>query len=143
VLERDRHRGREVEHVDSASSPHLAVDELAAEGVPAPSVGVDGHHVGVAHEEQPGRRRVAPLDPGEDARAAGVGLVAGDVAPGPLELAGQQVGVAGLVAGVGRAVVHAGVADERLQQLGDLAGDVHGASVGARRSEVLAPDARR
>jgi hypothetical protein len=34
--------------------PHLAVDELAAEGVPAPPVGVDGHHVGVAHEEQPG-----------------------------------------------------------------------------------------
>ena len=40
-------------------------------------------------------------------------------------LVSQEVGVAGLLTGIGRPVVHARVADEVLQEVGDLAGDVH------------------
>ena len=55
--ERHRHRRRDAQHVDGAAAPHLAVDQLAAERVARPPVGVDGHDVGVAHEAQRRARR--------------------------------------------------------------------------------------
>ena len=55
VPERDRHRRREVEHVDRAATPHLAVDQLAPERIVAPALGADRHDIGVAHQAQ--RRR--------------------------------------------------------------------------------------
>ncbi len=48
VADAGGHGGGEVEHVDGPTSPHHAVDQLAAEGVVAPVVGVGRHHVGVA-----------------------------------------------------------------------------------------------
>ena len=70
VAERDRHRGREVEHVDRAAAPDLVVDDLARERIAAPAVGVDGHDVGVAHQQQRGRVRVAALDARDEVLAA-------------------------------------------------------------------------
>ena len=73
----------DVQHVDRAAAPHEPVDDLAAERVAAPPVGVDGHDVGVAHEEQAGRVGVAPLDAADEALAARLRLVALDVEAGP------------------------------------------------------------
>ena len=137
MAEGDRHRRREVEHVDRAAAPHLAVDQLAAERVVAPAVRADGHDVGVAHQAQRRRRRVGALDPRHHRRPPGARLVAGDVESGPLEERLQHVGVARLEARVGAAVVDAFVADQRLQQLGRLAGQRvggHRATVRSRRS---------
>ena len=51
------HRRGEVQHVDGAAAPDLAVDQLAAERVVPPVVGVGGDDVGVPEQRQ--RRRVA------------------------------------------------------------------------------------
>ena len=51
---RNGHRGGEVQHVDRPTTPDLAVDDLPAEGVVAPSVGGDRHDIGVAHKAQAG-----------------------------------------------------------------------------------------
>src|SRR5918998_985237 len=48
LLGGDGHGGRQVEHVDGPAAPHLAVDQLAPEGVVAPPVGVRRDDVGVA-----------------------------------------------------------------------------------------------
>ncbi len=117
AAERDGHRRRDVEHVDGSAPPHLTVDDLTTERVLRPTVGVDGHHVGVAHQAQRRRRRITALDPGDDRGPARVTLVAGDFEAGTFEVGLQEVGVAGLPAGVGGAIVDAGVADELLQQL--------------------------
>ena len=105
--ERDRHRRGEVEHVDRAAAPHEAVDDLGAERVARPAVGVHGHDVGVAHEQQARRVRVGALDPRDQARAPGLRLVALDVEAGAAEVLREQVDAADLVARRERAVVHA------------------------------------
>ena len=53
-----------------------------------------------------------------------------DLEAGALEVGDEQVGVAGLVARVRRAVVDAGVADQGLQQLGRRAGELVGGGHG-------------
>ena len=77
--ERDGHRRGEVEHVDRAAAPHLAVDELAAERIAPPAVGVRGHDVGVAHQQQRRRGRIAALDARDEVLAPGPRLVALEV----------------------------------------------------------------
>ena len=136
LAERDGHRRRDAQHVDGAAAPHLAVDQLAAERVAGPAVGVHRHDVGVAHQAQRRGVGIAALDARDDRRAPGPAVVAGDVEAGPLEVRLQEVGVADLVAGVRGPVVDALVADEGLQQLGRrpggrLGGD-HGAEPTAR-----------
>ena len=123
LAEGDGHRGGDVEHVDGPAPPHLAVDQLAAERVVRPPGGVDRHDVGVTHQAQRRRRRVVAFDAGDDGGATRPALEPLDVEPGTLEVRLQQVGVADLVAGVGRAVVDALVADQRLQQLGGRTGE--------------------
>ena len=118
----DGHRRGEVEHVDGAASPHLAVDQLAAEGIVAPAVGVHRHDVGVPHQEQRGRGRVAALDARDEARASGRGFEALAVEPVAFEVGLQQIRAAHLVTRRFGAVVHARVADEVLQQIGHLVG---------------------
>ena len=133
VLERHRHRRGEVQHVDRAAAPHLAVDELAAERVAPPAVGVDRHDVGVTHEHQRGRGGIGALDARHQAGPPGHGLVALDVEPGVTEVRLQRVDAAGLAARRRGAVVDAGVADELLEQVGDLGGGVaHPGSVDRR-----------
>ena len=55
--ERDGHRRRDAQHVDRPATPHLVADQLAAERVAGPAVGVHRHHVGVAHQAQRRGRR--------------------------------------------------------------------------------------
>ena len=66
----------------------------------------------------------------------GTAVEPGDVEPGALEVRLQQVGVAHLVAGLGRAVVDALVADQRLQQLGGRTGERLGSGHGVDRTDL-------
>jgi hypothetical protein len=118
-----RHRGGQVEHVDGAAAPHLAVDQLAAERVAPPTVRTGRHHVGVAHEQQARRVGSPPLDAGHEAAAAGRRLEALDIDPRPVEVSCQQVRAPDLAARSAGAVVDARVPDEVLQQVGDLGGE--------------------
>ena len=92
-----RHRRGEVEHVDRAASPHLAVDELTAEGIVPPSVGVRGHDVGVPHQQQRGRGRIGAFDARDEARSSGSGLVALDVETVTFEVRLEQIRAAHLL----------------------------------------------
>ena len=121
VAHRHGHRRREVEHVHRPPTPHLAVDDLAAEGVVAPVLAVGGDDIGVPEERQGGGVRVAALELGHQGGAPGEGLVQLHVEPSPLEQVAEEIGVALLVARLGCAVVDAGVADHRLEEFGYLA----------------------
>jgi hypothetical protein len=138
VPEGHRHRGGEVEHVDGASAPDLAVDELGTKGVPAPALGADRHHVGVGQVHQ--HRRVGPrrLDAGDQRDPAGGGLVALHVGPGPFQQRAEDIGVALLLTGGLGAVVHAGVGDQRPDELDGLALE-GGRLVPRRRSQEQRP----
>jgi hypothetical protein len=118
-LERDGLRGGEVQHVHRATAPHLAVHQLAAEGIARPGLEVHGHHVGVAHEAKRGRLGIAPLDTGHEARPAGrgEGLVDLEVEARALKIRAQDIGGPHFLPRGDRAVVDALVADELLQQL--------------------------
>ena len=126
VADGDGHGRRQVEHVDRAAPPHLPVDELAPEGVVRPVLGVGRHHVGVAEQGQRGSVAAPPLDAGHHGGAPRERLVLLEVEAGPLEDRPQGVGVAPLVPGLRRAVVHAGVPDHLLEEFGRLAGQVAG-----------------
>ena len=131
VLERDRHGGSEVEHVDGSATPHLAVDDLAPERVVAPAVLGDGHDVGVAHQQERRGGRVGALDSGDQVCPAGDGLEALEVEPGAFEVGGEDIGARRLAARLLGAVVHASIADELLQELGHFPGGVvHAGTVG-------------
>ena len=123
VLERDGHRGGEVQHVHRAAAPHLAVDQFAAERVAAPAGFVDGHDVGVAHQAQGGRVGVGALDAGHQRLALRRRPEGLEVQPRAAEVLAEDVRVAGLEAALGRAVVDAAGADERLEQLHGLSGE--------------------
>ena len=121
---RHRHRGGEVEHVDGAPTPHHAVDELAAERVALPALGIDRHDVGVAHEHQGRGGRVGALEPGHQRRPPGQRLERLHLHAAAVEVVGEQLGAADLLARIRGAVVDAAVADQPLQQVGDLGGDL-------------------
>ena len=53
---------------DHRTLRHLTVDELCSEGVASPAVGIGGHDVGVAHQEQARCVPVSPLDGSTEAR---------------------------------------------------------------------------
>ena len=117
VPEGDGHRRGDVEHVDRAAAPHLAVDQLAAERVAGPPVGIGGDDVRVAHQAERRGRGIAALDAGHDRPTAGTGVEPLDPVPRAGQLVGQQIGAADLLPGIRRTVVDAPVADQRLQQL--------------------------
>ena len=129
-LERDRLRGGEVQHVHRAPSPHLALHELACEGIARPRRGRHGHHVGMAHQAEGGRGGIAPLDTGHEARASRrpVGFVDLEVEAAPFEVGPEEIGGAHLLSGFDGAVVHALIADHLLEELDGLSGQgvVHG-----------------
>ena len=120
ALERDRHRRGEVEHVDRAAAPDLTVDQLAAERIALPPVGIHRHDVGVTHQQQRRRRRIAALDARDEALAPGKRLVPLEVEPGVAEVLREQVDTARLVTRLRRAVVHTRVANQMLQQIADF-----------------------
>ena len=91
--EGDRHRRGEVQHVDGAPPPHLAVDQFTPERVAPPALGVGRHHIGVAHQKQTLRGRIATLYPSHHASPAGSGFVALQVETWALEDSRQHVGV--------------------------------------------------
>ena len=130
VLEGNRHRRCGVEHVDRAAPPDHAVDELAAEGIPLPSVRIHRHHVDVAHQAQTGRARVAAFDPCDQAGATGKRLEALEVEAIAFQVGREQIGVLDLLAGLLGALIDASITDEVLEQLGDFAGRIrHAASL--------------
>ena len=67
----DGHRGREVEHVDGATSPHEAVFHVGGEGIMTPATTLGGNHVGMAEKQQCGCPAIGALDSREEADAAG------------------------------------------------------------------------
>ena len=85
----DRHGRGEVQHVHRAAAPHHIVDELAAEGVVSPSVGVDRHDVGVAEQQERGRGRVRALDTGDQVVSAQRRLVALQIQSGTVQIGFQ------------------------------------------------------
>ena len=123
-LQHDRLRRRDVQHVERASAPHLALHQLAAERIARPRGGVHRHHIGVAHQAQRRRRRIGALDAGHQAGAARgvVRLIDLDVEATALQVRLEHVAGLHLLAGGDGAVVHALVADELLQELDGLAG---------------------
>ncbi len=133
AAEGDGHRRGQVQHVDRPAAPHLAVDHLAGERIVPPPVGVHRHHIGVGHEAQRWRVRIGPFDPGDQRVTSRSRGEAFDLEPCTFEVLHEQVGVPRLLAGVGRAVVDAFVADQRLQQFrgraGELIGGRHAATV--------------
>ena len=86
-----RHRRGEVEHVDGAAAPHLAVDQLATERIVLPSRRVGGHDVGVTHQEQRRRVGIGALDARHEARSTRRGFVALDVEAAAFEVRMQHV----------------------------------------------------
>jgi hypothetical protein len=64
--ERDCHGSGEVQHVDRAAPPHLAVDELARERITRPALHVDRNDVRMTHQAEPRRGRVGALDARDD-----------------------------------------------------------------------------
>src|SRR5205823_14775729 len=77
------------------------------------------------------RLRIAALDAGHEAAAAGLGLVALHVEAGTLEVVAEQVDVLGLLARLDAAVVDALVADQVAQEVDRLGGGVVGAGAHA------------
>ena len=116
----DGHGCRQVEHVDGAAAPNLAVDELAAEGILAPVLRCHRDDVGVAHQAHRRGFRVPAFDAGDQRGALGERLVALEVEAAAGEVGPQHVDAALFMARRRRPVVDALVADELLQQLGDL-----------------------
>ena len=137
LAERHGLRRGDVEHVDRAAAPHLAVDQFTAERILRPAVGVHRDDVGVAHQAQRRRRRIAALDARHHRRAAGSRGEVLDRHAGAFEVLLEQLGVAYLTAGVGGAVVDALVADQRLEQLGGRSHELVG------HVPVLPPRTRR
>ncbi len=105
------HRRGEVEHVDRAASPDLAVDQLSAERIIAPAVLIYGNDVGVSHQKDGRSVRVGSFDARDEVPASGGRFVALDVDTGSLEEGSEQIDVALFLAGLDRSVVHAAVAD--------------------------------
>ena len=114
---RNGHRGGEVQHVDRPTTPNLAVDDLSAEGIVAPSVRGDRHDIGVAHEAQAGRRRIGALDPCDHRPAAGRGSVGFEGQPWAFEGPDQRIGVARLMPRIRGPIVDASVPNHRLKKL--------------------------
>ena len=124
MLHGDCHGRGEIQHVHCAAAPHHAVDELAAEGIVSPPVGVDRDDVGVAEQQERGCGWVRSLDAGDQVVPARRRLVALQLQSGALQIGFQQRGAANLPPRLGPAVVHASIADELLQKVRDLSGRV-------------------
>src|SRR6266446_1246566 len=92
----------------------------------------------MAHEEERGRLRIAAFYSSEEADTSGSGRVPLEVEARAGEVGFNRVGIADLMAGFRRAVVHARVPDQRAQQLRclglDALGVSHGLSLGGVRS---------
>ena len=110
----------------TSSTPSALRISSPPNGSRAPAVGVHRHDVGVAHQAQARRRRVAALDAGRRTTPDPASAPsARSSTPGPLDvrLRGRRR-CARLVARRRRAVVDAAVADQRLQQLDGRAGEI-------------------
>ena len=118
--ERDGHRRGQVQHVDGTATPHVTVDHLTTERIASPPVGVRGHDVGMAHEKQRGRGRVATLDARHQVLASGPRDVTLEVETGVAEILREQVDAARLMTRFGRTVVDALVANELREQIDRL-----------------------
>ena len=123
VAERDRHRRSQVEHVDRAASPHVAVDDLARKRVALPTIRVDRHDIGMAHQQQRRRVRVAALDARDEVLAAGLRGKALELETGVAEVLREHVRAAALEARLGRSVVDARVADQVREKVARLFGE--------------------
>ena len=128
--------------MSTAPRPHTKPSTTsAAERVAAPAVGVHRDDVGVAHEHERRRVGIGALDLRHQALAAGLRLVDLVVARAR-EVAGEQIDAAGLRARRDRAVVHALVADEQLEEIGDLGGGIVGIGITPTTLDALARAAR-
>jgi hypothetical protein len=116
-------RRGEVQHVDRAASPDEPVGDLGRERVSRPPVRVDRNHVGVSHQQQRGRGRIAALDAHHEALTSRLWLV-DLVVTHTGEVPGEEVDAAVLLARRGLAVVDAMVADQQRKEFGDLGGGI-------------------
>ena len=91
LTENDGHRGGEIEHVDRASPPDLAVDDLCSKRVVRPTVDIDRDDVGMAHQAQRRSVRIRSGDSSNHRVAAWTRRVGLDVDTGAFEVADQQV----------------------------------------------------
>jgi hypothetical protein len=115
-----RHRRRDVQHVDGAPAPHLALHQLPAEGITRPRVRVGRNDIGVPEPAQRRCRRIGALDASHERRPSGDGLVDLEVHARAVELGPQEVDAPALVPGLRRPVVHALVSDHALDEIDDL-----------------------
>ncbi len=120
--------------MSSAPRPHTSpFTSSPPNGIARPVLEGHGHDVGVAHQAEGGGCRIGSLDAGDEAGAARrpVGLVHLDVETAALQVGAQHVARPHFLAGAHRAVVHALVSDQLLQQLHGLPGQrvVHGVTI--------------
>ncbi len=117
-FEDDGHRRGHVEHVDRTPAPDEAISPLTRERVDRPSRGSHRDDIGVSHQHEAGGVGVGSRNPVEHRAPAGVRL---EVLAGLAQVALEGGDGAILAAGVGGAVVDAGVPDERPEQFADFA----------------------
>ena len=107
--------------MSTAPRPHTSPSTISPpNGSRCQPSGVHRHDVGVAHQQQ--RRRVrdrCPRCARRGSRGPGCGVVALEVEAGVAEVLREHVGAARLEPRLGRAVVHALVADEVREEVGD------------------------
>ena len=115
VTERDGHRCSEVQHVDGATPPYLAVDQLATERIVRPTRFVDRNDIGVSHQAQRRCLWIAAANARHQRAAARRWFVLLHVEAACAEKLPQQVGIANLEAGLCCAIVDTAIADELLQ----------------------------
>ena len=104
--------------MSTAPRPHTSPSTISPrERIALPAIGVDRHDIGVAHQQERRRVRVAALDARDEVLAAGLRGVALEVETGVAEVLREHVGAAALEARLGRAVVDARVADQVREQV--------------------------
>ena len=108
----------------TSSTPSSLRTSSPANGSRRQPVGVHRHDVGVTHQAQARRARVAAFEAGDERGPPGRRLPPLDRHARTLDVGLQDVGVARLVTRLGRAVVDTFVADQGLQQLDGRSGEV-------------------
>ena len=104
--------------MSTAPRPHTSPSTTSPpNGSRLPAVGVRGHDVGVTHEQQRRRGRIAAFDARDEVLAAGLRDVALEIEPGVAEVLREQIDAARLESRLRRAVVDALVADELREQI--------------------------
>ena len=130
AFEYRRHCCGLVEHVDGSASPHEPIAAFPGKGINAPAIAIDGNDIGMPHQHE-GWSVARSRYPIEDAHSSRMRLAA---LTGDSEVCIERIDGPHLATRAGCAVVHAGVADQLLEEFGDFTrGDHPGPPDAARR----------